>query len=240
MEHEAIEIKKERWPEMLETCRQLREEGMPVYLGNKIFTSQITDDYARAPLSWPDRSKPITLIRTFDTAALDAWLQVLQALPAEWKKLIDTVTMHCECELLDFSAEYRSPTARKHWIQTRPNFTFWYSLVSNLKAARLTAQQLVWPGVATTGTTPYVKLRDILLHTVNKHVLTPVLADPDMLDSGRPPVCVTDSMRDEISAAPRNSQEWRRLHGLHHDTKSFDRRMSKETLQDWKTGMRSP
>lgn len=81
-----IEIKKGSWPGILVNCKQLRQEGVPIYLGNHTFLA-IIEDLDKELLCWLEipegEGSLVNHTGKFDRSAISAWLRIVKGLPAE-------------------------------------------------------------------------------------------------------------------------------------------------------------
>ena len=153
-----VDIKKGSWPSVLVTCKQLRSEGMPVFLGNNTF---------------------IATVRHLDGSTVSGWLSILRGLEKPHKRLIKSLAIRTEGDVLDVqrpdlqaaSVEERLP------VLFRPTLDFWNSLIEDLKAAGFTGSQIKWPGLDTQRLKQLSPLERICYcvqtATANQHILTP-------------------------------------------------------------------
>ena len=179
---EHIELNETHWPAILGTCKRLRQEGTPIYLGNNTFFAHITKKGDKA---------------------LAHWLDILHGLPQRWIGLVRSITF------VFVDTDYRSakpnallpPQAQRAWkyrpriIECRltisecmPWFEYFNSLIAKIRSAGLTAQQLVWPGICVAEEFSLLQLRHSADRAIlNEYILPFLLNRHGLYDPQRPP-----------------------------------------------------
>lgn len=117
------------WPCLANACQQLRDETLPIFLGNYTFIRGSEG------------------LRSAYTA-LTAWLTTLKAVPFNTKRLIKSLTVELTRDML--GVDPNRPAADTDLWSIEDNvwlFDFCGSLLFQMPDAGLMAHQLNWPGV---------------------------------------------------------------------------------------------
>lgn len=169
------------WPCLADTCRQLRDEALPVFLGNNTFL--VESEGLGSPPS-----------------ALRTWLGRVKAVPFDTKRLIKSLTIEITRHMP--RVEQDGSTVKFDLWSVKDNmqlFDLCDSLLCHISDAGLMAHQLIWPGLqqvldALLDPQASDKVIDLLLaqcnavHYFNTYVLSPLLRRHGIYDEHRVPV----------------------------------------------------
>lgn len=160
------------FPGITGTCKQLRSESLPVYLGNNNFVVSVPN-------------------RNFHSIML--WLRIIEGLPPETKALIRSLTVNCEGYILYGLDSIELSNAVK------PEFDVWNNLIRLIAQSGLCATQLSWPGLPQAGTEDSILVSGVTYalgkNLYNNYVLHPLLKRHVLYGDARPPVDVWNEIK---------------------------------------------